>query len=191
MGNEKFKVKRFGYREKCVCFFLLKGSPADATDVPQPWGLLCNTVMKKCFLVFPSNGAPVEWNWQGNTEVLGGKPVPVPLCPPQIPHGLTRYRTRAFAVRGRPLTAWAMTRPRTCVNLSIVRYCFGHRIGVSLTFIAHLPTRFNFKEFYILPTDYICVFCIDSRTNCSYLLACINWTVLTLEAKGVCCPVRS
>jgi hypothetical protein len=39
--------------------------------------------------VFPNNGAPVEWNWQGKTEVLGEKPVPVPLCPPQIPHGLT------------------------------------------------------------------------------------------------------
>jgi hypothetical protein len=41
------------------------------------------------FSFFPSNGAPVEWNCQGRTEVLGGKPVPVPLCPPQIPHGLT------------------------------------------------------------------------------------------------------
>jgi hypothetical protein len=28
----------------------------------------------------------------------------VPLCPPQIPHGLTRARTRASAVRGRRLT---------------------------------------------------------------------------------------
>jgi hypothetical protein len=37
---------------------------------------------------------------------LQGKPkysektCPVPLCPPQIPHGLTRARTRASAVRG-------------------------------------------------------------------------------------------
>jgi hypothetical protein len=53
----------------------------------------------------------VEWNWQGKTEVLGEKPVPVPLCPPQIPHGLIRDRTRASAVRGRRLTAWAMARP--------------------------------------------------------------------------------
>jgi hypothetical protein len=54
---------------------------------------------------FPSNGAPVEWNWQGKTEVLGEKPIPVPLCPPQIPHGLTRDRTRTSAVGGRRLTA--------------------------------------------------------------------------------------
>jgi hypothetical protein len=28
------------------------------------------------FSVFPSNGAPVEWNWQGKTEVLGKKTCP-------------------------------------------------------------------------------------------------------------------
>jgi hypothetical protein len=61
---------------------------------------------------FPCNGAPVEWNWQGKTEILGEKPVPMPLCPPQIPHGLTRDRTRARAVRGRRLTAWTMVRPQ-------------------------------------------------------------------------------
>jgi hypothetical protein len=32
----------------------------------------------------------VEWYWQGKTEELGEKPVPVPLCPPQIQHGFTR-----------------------------------------------------------------------------------------------------
>jgi hypothetical protein len=26
----------------------------------------------------------------GETEVLGEKPVPMPFCPPQITHGLTR-----------------------------------------------------------------------------------------------------
>jgi hypothetical protein len=65
------------------------------------------------FLFFSSNGAPVEWNWQGKTELLGEKPVPVPLCPPQIPHGLTQDRTRASAIGGRRLTAWAMARPDT------------------------------------------------------------------------------
>jgi hypothetical protein len=70
------------------------------------------------FFIFASNGAPVEWNWQGKTEVLGEKPVPVPLCPPQIPHWLTRDRTRAAAVEGRRLTAWAMARPL----LTVARY---------------------------------------------------------------------
>jgi hypothetical protein len=63
------------------------------------------------FCPFPTNGAPVEWNWQGKTEVLREKPDPVPLCPPKIPHGLTRDRTRASMVGGRRLTAWAIARP--------------------------------------------------------------------------------
>jgi hypothetical protein len=41
----------------------------------------------------------------GENRQLGEKPVPVPLCPPQISHRLTRDRTRASAVRGRRLTA--------------------------------------------------------------------------------------
>jgi hypothetical protein len=39
------------------------------------------------------------------------KPVPVPLCPPQIPHGLARARTRAAAVGGRRPAACARQRP--------------------------------------------------------------------------------
>jgi hypothetical protein len=35
----------------------------------------------------------------GETEELGEKPVLGPLCPPQIPHGLTRARTWSSAVR--------------------------------------------------------------------------------------------
>jgi hypothetical protein len=93
-----------------------KGPAADTTDAPQPWGFLCNPMMKMkmmmiIFCPFPSNGAPVELNWQGKTEELWEKPVPVPLCLQQIPHGLTRDRTRASAVGSRRLTAWAMARP--------------------------------------------------------------------------------
>jgi hypothetical protein len=83
----------------CI-FFLEKGLVADATDAPQPWGLLCNPCNEdeekgdQFFSIFQ---ALLEWNWQGKTEVFGGKPVPVPLCPPQIPHGLTRDLTRTSA----------------------------------------------------------------------------------------------
>jgi hypothetical protein len=70
------------------------------------------------FYPFPSNGAPVEWNWQGKTEVLVEKPVPMPLCSPQNPHGLSRDRIRASAVGGRRPTAWAMALPYGCVTLS-------------------------------------------------------------------------
>jgi hypothetical protein len=51
--------------------------------------------------------ATVEWYWRGKTKELGEKPVPMPLCPPQIPHGFTR----ASMVRGRWLTTWAMAWP--------------------------------------------------------------------------------
>jgi hypothetical protein len=60
---------------------MVKGPAADATDAPQPWDLLCNPGMKMkskmiSFFTFPSNGAPMEWNWQGKTEVLGEKTCP-------------------------------------------------------------------------------------------------------------------
>jgi hypothetical protein len=96
---------------------------------------LCNPVMKMTttmiiFCPFPSNGAPVEWNWQGKTEVLGENPFPVPLCPPQIPHGLTGGRTPASAVGGRRLTAWAMARPLlTCYCRSGLWPQFIHGLG--------------------------------------------------------------
>jgi hypothetical protein len=46
------------------------------------------------------------------------KPAPVPLCPPQMPHDLTR----AAAVGSRRLTAWAMSWPET---LCRYRLCNG------------------------------------------------------------------
>jgi hypothetical protein len=61
-------------------------SLADILFIPQIW--VCR--------------ATVEWQdlyWQGKTEELGEKPFPMPLCPPQIPHALTRARTRAFEAR--------------------------------------------------------------------------------------------
>jgi hypothetical protein len=74
--------------------------------------------------IFPSNGAPVEWNWQGKSEVLGEKLVAVPLCPPQIPHGLTRDRTRTSAVGGRRLSAWAMARPNSTLTPDTCYLCW-------------------------------------------------------------------
>jgi hypothetical protein len=47
---------------------------------------------------------------RGNQSVRR-KPAPVPLCPPQILHGLTWDRTRAAKVGSRRLTTWAVARP--------------------------------------------------------------------------------
>jgi hypothetical protein len=55
-------------------FFVVKGPVADATDAQQPCGLLCNPVKIRFFPpVFPWNGAPVEWIWQGKLKHSGGK----------------------------------------------------------------------------------------------------------------------
>jgi hypothetical protein len=114
-------VCRTGFELKTSQIFFVKGPATDATGALQPWGLLCNPVMKMIsFFVLPCNGAPVEWNWQGKTEVHGEKTVPVPFCRPQIPHGLTRVLTRTSAVRGRRLTAWAIARPENSQTLSVV-----------------------------------------------------------------------
>jgi hypothetical protein len=95
-------------------FFVVKGPAADDMDAPQPWGLLCNPVMKMISFFLFFRLMEHRWNEidRGKPKYLGEKPVPMPLCPPQIPHGLTRYRTRASAVRTRRLTAWAMARPK-------------------------------------------------------------------------------
>jgi hypothetical protein len=39
-------------------------------------------------------GALVEWCWQQKIEILWEKLVPVPVRPPQIPHGLSWYRNQ-------------------------------------------------------------------------------------------------
>ena len=51
-------------------------------------------------------------------KLTGDKPVPVPLCPPQIPHEPTRGQAQASVVEGRRLTAWAMARPVVMLNLN-------------------------------------------------------------------------
>jgi hypothetical protein len=45
------------------------------------------------------------------------KHAPVLLCPPQIPHDLTRDRTRAVAMGNQQLTAWAKALPAILIWL--------------------------------------------------------------------------
>jgi hypothetical protein len=54
-------------------------------------------------------------------QAFGEKTFTMPLCPPQIPHGLAWDWVRASAVKGRRLTVWTMAWPWfcfTCVNWS-------------------------------------------------------------------------
>jgi hypothetical protein len=38
-------------------------------------------------------------NWQEKLKYSERKPAPMPLCPPKIPHDVTRCRTKVVAVR--------------------------------------------------------------------------------------------
>jgi hypothetical protein len=49
------------------------------------------------------------------TAVLGEKPSPIPLCPPQIPHVLILARTWDATVGSQRLTAWATAQPMLIV----------------------------------------------------------------------------
>jgi hypothetical protein len=64
-----------------------------------------------CFALF----VVMEHRWnktdRGKPKYSEEKPVPVPLCPPQIPHGPTGDRNLACQVKVWRLTAWAMARP--------------------------------------------------------------------------------
>jgi hypothetical protein len=84
----------------------------------------------------------VEWELAGKTEVLGGKPAPMPLCPPQIPHDLTWARTRAAAVGNRRLTAWAMARPL----LIFIRGWVDPRAIVQLEVLGELKNPMTISE---------------------------------------------
>jgi hypothetical protein len=58
-----------------------------------------------------------EWYWQAKAEVVGEKPVPVSLSPPQISHGLVWDKTRTSVVTGQRLTAWTIARFKNETNL--------------------------------------------------------------------------
>jgi len=46
---------------------------------------------------------------QDKIEVLRGRPVQLPLCLPQSPHGQAWDRNLAATVRDQKLSAWSMT----------------------------------------------------------------------------------
>jgi len=56
-------------------------------------------------------GALVEWHWKNKTKIHGEKPVPVPLCPPQIICGLAYNWTWVSEVTGWLKTTWDMAWP--------------------------------------------------------------------------------
>jgi hypothetical protein len=60
------------------------------------------------------------WIGKGNPKILR-KRASVSLCPPVIPHDLTRDRTRADEVGSRRLIAWAVARPTLYLTFTVRR----------------------------------------------------------------------
>ena len=52
-------------------------------------------------------------------------------------------------------------------------------------------TGFNIQQFYVLPTQFIYVFCVDLRTTAIISLYSINWLVFITETESVYCTVRT
>ena len=95
----------------------------------------------------------------GENRQLGEKPLPVPVCPPQISHGLTRDRTRASAVRGRRLTAWAIPRPYPVIYF---QFCL---------FIKHIFFKWH-SENYLTVRNFLCFLLLFYISFC--LFCCCN-----------------
>jgi hypothetical protein len=66
-------MRRFIYRARLSCVFLWWRAPQQMLRTPRSLEAYCATLWWRwlVFFVFPCNGAPVEWNWQGKTELLG------------------------------------------------------------------------------------------------------------------------
>jgi hypothetical protein len=111
------------------------------------WGLTDFDGVRLRLWTATTNGHVVHSPDDTNLEGEGGmmmpgenrrteeNPVPGPLCTSQIPHGMTRPRTRFSAVRGLRLTAWAMARQylRFGSTLPSVRH-YANRLSLDFSF---------------------------------------------------------
>jgi hypothetical protein len=99
---------------KCCSFILSSHASVHFVNVVHVIGV------RLCLWAVATSGPVIPppddiWLWGamvsdiGRTKELREKPVPVPLYPSQIPHGLTQAWTQVSFVRG----WWAMTRPCT------------------------------------------------------------------------------
>jgi hypothetical protein len=70
----------------------------------------------------------VKCKLEGKSEVLGEEQPPVPLCPSQISHYLTRGRNPASMVGCRRVTVWVMARPKMSLMKTLPILSTGSKI---------------------------------------------------------------
>jgi hypothetical protein len=115
----------------------------------------------------------------GENRSTRGKLVPVPLCPPQIPHGPTRDGTRTSTVRDRRLTVWAMARPYLPLNKWKLVGAIVTRIQQRMSGGTrwHSTVRYLWNVSKFLP-DYMTWHFLAFRWPCLWLLAALDLQVV-------------
>jgi hypothetical protein len=137
------------YSVKCVVAYTLPW------PCSREWG---ETLFLHCSHQWPIVHPPDDiLVWSHSGMIFTGKnrrnqrkPCPMPFCPPQIPHGLTRAWTWASTVRGQQLTTWPMVWPSHdhCVPRG------RHSWKLSYAVLLHLINEENFnycqKKFQVI-----------------------------------------
>jgi hypothetical protein len=127
---------------------------------PSPW------LLKPLLAYYTSPG----WWWVWSNRWNAWQAVPVSLCPPQIPHGLTQARNRPAAVGSRRLTAWATA--RSYDNLRQISSLHLGLIAITNEQFSANRTAIDHKPAFILYM--ICGFHIGAYEEL-YLLGYVKW----------------
>jgi hypothetical protein len=131
-----------------------------------------------------------RWNEidRGKTEILGEKPVPVPLCPPQIPHGPTPGSNPGL--RGE------MTATNRLSHGAAKASYFAHNIPLMYHILTQMKSHFRaifsyhpFLYWFILPSVlYYAKWHLPVR---SYDLRCIRFYFPSAYYVPRLCHIRS
>jgi hypothetical protein len=125
-----------------------------------------------------SHGQMVFTGENGRTQ---REPCPSATCPPQIPHGLTQARTRASAVRGRRLTAWAMARIYRHFRLPFPHHTSTWPLPVLIRDFRGLSTKFPFHRFSVVLLPFITTHTSHSIPSSFFPVSPIPLTTIPLQ----------
>jgi hypothetical protein len=124
--HKNLKEEKIIFTLEFVLFFFGEGPRSRCYGRTAALMLIVQPLWLRVFFIYPCNGAPVELNWKGKTEVFGGGGGNLSQghFVNHKSHMDTWHRTLVSAVRGRRLTAWAMTRPIWYISVGFFRTLF-------------------------------------------------------------------